>query len=372
MAINEKEFTEVISTGLKACKKYDKFLYRFKIDGKSFRKIFDYSGKDWDKRTKTSKAKADAFNFREDKKEDASDSSVNPDIKVNAFVDLHFKTMEESTSYSKNNWKKIIESHYKRYIKNEIGNKKVVSVRQMDIKATIQKIKKNGLSARTQKMTLEVLNPIFKSAKDNMLITHNPCDGVTVTRPDSRKKVSNASNQLKEIYEAIMLTFKDDMYFQAMFLFALQGRRKSEILTLEWKNIDFDNSTYTLPMTKNSEEQTFMLPDYVASLLLCIQTNKDGYVFASPTNPSKHIQNIKSQTNKLKKALNNPKFGIHYLRNVVVSAMAEQGVNATYLSGALGHSDLHTVKKYLSMPYQQGSQVANDVIEKITKTSKLK
>ena len=71
--------------------------------------------------------------------------------------------------------------------------------------------------------------------------------------------------------------------------------------------------------------------------------------------------------NLLKKSLNNPNFGIHYLRNIVVSAMAEQGLNATYLSGALGHSDLNTIKKYLSMPYKRGSLEANKTIEMITK-----
>jgi hypothetical protein len=47
--------------------------------------------------------------------------------------------------------------------------------------------------------------------------------------------------------------------------------------------------------------------------------------------------------------------------------MAEQGFNATYLSGALGHSDLNTIKKYLSMPYKRGSLEANKTIEMITK-----
>lgn len=47
--------------------------------------------------------------------------------------------------------------------------------------------------------------------------------------------------------------------------------------------------------------------------------------------------------------------------------MAEQGVNSTFLSGALGHSDLNTIKKYLSIPYTKGSEVANQTIEKLIK-----
>lgn len=101
-----------------------------------------------------------------------------------------------------------------------------------------------------------------------------------------------------------------------------------------------------------------------------MKSNKQYYVFESPLDPTMHIQNIQAQVNKLKKALNSPEFGIHYLRNVVVSAMAEQGVNSTFLSGALGHSDLNTIKKYLSIPYTKGSEAANQTIQLITEDQK--
>ncbi len=366
MAIYENDYTHKIDTGLKSNKDYKRFLYRFKIGDKSYRKVFDYTDKSWDKKTRTSKAKADSFKYKEEVKHGTPESIVSENIKINEFVKHYFKTMEGSSSYSGDKWLGEIQSYYNRYIDKVIGTIQVKDVRQLHIKNIILKVKNLGLSARSQKTTLEILNPIFKSAIANRVILHNPCDGITVTRPKTKKKVQNASVLLKEVYTAIITTFKDDMYFQALFLFALQGRRKSEILTLEWENIDFDNNQYTLPITKNGEEQTFMLPDSIALLLLGMQSNNQGYVFESPLDPSKHIQNIKAQTNKLKKALKDPHFGIHYLRNVVVSAMAEQGINTTYLSGALGHSDLNTLKKYLSVPYTKGSEVANKTIESIT------
>lgn len=366
MAINKEAYPMNIDTGLKSCKKYEKFLYRFKIEKKAFRKIFDYSNKSWDKKTRVSKAKSDAFEYKEKKKNQLLNSEIDENIKLDEFITQYFNTMDKSSSYSGQRWKDTIISYYNTYIKKEIGNKKLVDIRQIHIKSVISNVKNLGLSPRTQKITLEVLNPVFKSAIANRLIMFNPCDGIRVKRPNTKKKVQNASILLKEIFIAIKTVFKDDIYFQALFLFALQGRRKSEILTLKWENIDFTNKMYTLENTKNGEDQTFMLPDMLESLLLTMKTNRNNYVFESPTDPSLHIQNIQTQVNKLKKELNNPKFGIHYLRNVVVSAMAEQGVNSTFLSGALGHSDLNTVKKYLSIPYTKGSEVANQTIHFIT------
>lgn len=364
MAIDRSEFTHKIEVGLKANKTYQRFFYRFKIDSKTYYQIFDYTDKDWDKRTRVSKAKSDAFNYKQTKKENSLD--IDENIKFDLFVNKHFETKNDSKSYSGNKWKNESISYYNRYIKNNIGNKKLKDIRQIHIKEIIKSVKDLGYSERTQKTSLEILNPIFKSAIANRLISFNPCDGINIKRPNTKKRVDNASIQLKEIYTAIIHTFKDEPYFQALYLFALQGRRKSEILTMKWEYIDFNRDIYTLPLTKNGEEQRFKLPSFVKSALLNMKSNREQYIFASPTDPTKYIQNIQGQTNKLKKALNNPNFGIHYLRNVVVSAMAEQGIDTTYLSGALGHNDLATMKKYVSSPYETGSDVANKTIELIT------
>lgn len=364
MSIDRNEFNIKVEPGLKTNKKFDKFFYRFKIEGKTHYITFDYSNKNWDKRTRITKAKTDAYEYKEKKK--GITNQIDENIKLDDFIKQCFETAEKSTSYSGDKWLGEKISYYTKFIKPTLGAKKVIDVRQLHIKNIISKVKKQGLSARTQKITLEVLNPIFKSAIANRIIIYNPCDGITIKRPKTKKKVQNASILLKKIYTAIMITFKDDIYYQALFLFALQGRRKSEIITMKWEYIDFDNNFYTIPETKNGEEQTFVLPDSISILLLAMQHNKNsGYVFESPTKPDTHIQNLQTQTKKLKKALNDPNFGIHYLRNVVVSAMAEQGINATFLSGALGHSDLNTIKKYLSIPYKEGSNAANKIINEI-------
>jgi D-ribose pyranose/furanose isomerase RbsD len=47
----------------------------------------------------------------------------------------------------------------------------------------------------------------------------------------------------------------------------------------------------------------------------------------------------------------------------MVSAMAELGVDAIYMSGALGHSDPNTITKYLTMNYLTGSKIASNMIQ---------
>ena len=161
MAINRDDFINNIDTGLKANKEYCKFFLRFKIDKKTYYHIFDYSDKNWDKRTRINMAKTDSLNYKQNKIN--NDRTVDENIILDKFANNYFETMEESNSYSKSKWKNSVKSFYITYIKKEIGNKKIKDIRQMDIKNIIKILKLLELSARTQKMTLEILNPVFPS-----------------------------------------------------------------------------------------------------------------------------------------------------------------------------------------------------------------
>lgn len=85
-----------------------------------------------------------------------------------------------------------------------------------------------------------------------------------------------------------------------------------------------------------------------------------------------HLVDIHRVTDRMKTRLNDPKFGVHYLRNVMVSAMAESRLESIHLSGALGHNDPNTIKKYLTMNYLRSSEKASDVIDIIVEDARKK
>jgi integrase len=242
--------------------------------------------------------------------------------------------------------------------------KPVVALRQLHIKEVIKSQEDKGLAPRTIKQTLEILNPAFKSAIANRLIQFNPLDGIKIKLPKTKKIVTDATKRLTEIYNAITTEFEDNPFYQALYLFALQGRRKSEILNLKWEDVNLDQNYYILRNTKNNEEQKIFLPPRIKNLLLQLN-NSTEYVFTSGRTNSKMV-NINKVTARLKKRLGCD-FTLHYLRNVIVSAMAEQGLDAIHLSGALGHNNAHTIDKYLTLNYLKGSELASKTIDKIIK-----
>lgn len=355
MAINKDDYPHKVKNNLWSNKNYTIFFYNFKHEGRKYRGLIDMSDKvGWNKKDRISVAEAELIKVKNTKK----DGVLNDNITLDQFLDKHYETHPETQ------WKKTRISYYERFIRPMIGKKPLVSIRQLHIKDVIKAQVDKDLAPRTVKQTLEVLSPVFKAAIANRLLVHNPLDGVKVKLPKSKKIVTDASNQLMEIYNAIVEEFKNDPFYQSLYLFAVQGRRKSEILNLKWKDVDFEHGYYVLRETKPGETQKIFLPEYVKTLLLKFKMNNE-YVFTSGRTGTKLV-NIEKTTKKLKKRLGDD-FSLHYLRNVIVSAMAEQGMDSIHLSGALGHSDPNTITKYLTMNYLKGSELASGLIDGIVK-----
>jgi len=356
IASDENIYTIILEQNIKSNKTYDKFLLDFRINKKRYRKHLDFSGKSWDKKTRISKARFELENLKENKLDPQTELDEN--IKLDTFVEMHFAQMPDTT------WTIAKKRHYTNYLKNSLGSKKVTTIKQMHIKECIKAQQELGLSIRTAKTTIEILNPLFKEAIANRLITFNPCDGIKLKLPKTKKTVLHASNELSTILKTISEIFKNDPYYLSFYLLAISGKRKSEILHLRWENINFDKDNFLIEDTKNGEHQLHTLPYFVKTELLKFRETK-GWVFESPLVPNKPLNNVEKQTSKIKEYL--PNFTLHRLRNVIVSAMAEQGISATLMSAALGHNNTNTLSKYLTLGYIQGSKQAAELIENIQK-----
>ena len=149
--------------------------------------------------------------------ENLKENKINPqteldeNIKLDTFIEMHFNQLPDT------NWKTTKSKHYSNYLQKSLGSKKVTDIKQMHIKECIKAQQDLGLSARTAKTTIEILNPLFKEAIANRLITFNPCDGVRVKLPKTKKTVLHASNELSMILRTINDIFKDDPYYLSFY-----------------------------------------------------------------------------------------------------------------------------------------------------------
>jgi integrase len=104
-------------------------------------------------------------------------------------------------------------------------------------------------------------------------------------------------------------------YFSAYFrALLLTGARRSEMLLLKWKDLNFEWKTMRLYDTEeNTGERTIPLTPYLGSVLAALPRLND-YVFASPTSKEGHVIGVtKPHTQAIKNA-NLPHVTIHGLR----------------------------------------------------------
>lgn len=378
MAIKKSEFINKIDTGLKADKSYTRFYFRCRQDGKDHTKIFDYTDKQWDKRTRISKAKEDAINERKIFKQNLSKIGMefNDSSNLNTIADAYFEKVCDDSR-----WTQEKKDAYKLYIRNGIGKKKIKDIRLHDINTLRLSMQKkghskqteNGCSVRTiKKVLIQILKPIFQYAYDNKIINDIPKIELSKSYKKShktkKKRVTDAREKLIKLFKVITTLYENDPFYRALFLFAFYGRRWGEIKTLRWSDINFSKNFYKIRAENNKigEEQFYELPIYIKDALLQIKENNNSLIFKSPIT-GKTLTTPKRQLAKIKTVADIPELTMHYFRHILVSAMGEAGIASTILSASLGHTDLDTVHKfYLSANHKQASKIANQTIEKIT------
>lgn len=380
MAIDKDAFTEKVDIGLKANKSYTEFYARFKIETKEYSKLFDYSDKNWDKRTRVAKAKADAINFKELAKTKHYAQAVifDDNITLDQIAEAYF-----TNECGKTQWTQEKQDAYRLYLVKPLGKKKIKDIRLHDInlvRTTMEqkgytKQTVNGCSPRTiKKILLQTLKPIMQYAYDNKVVASIP--KIELSKHHSKlnkakkKKVVDAGIKLATLYKAIMHLYYDNPLYRALFLFALYGRRWGEIKTLEWRDVNFSKNIYTIRAENNkiNEEQIFELPQPIEEALLQILDNKKGLVFKSPIT-GRIFATPKKQLTKIKELTDIPELTMHYFRHILVSAMGEVGTASTILSASLGHTNLNTVHQfYLSANHEKASQITNQTIQEITQS----
>ena len=252
------------------------------------------------------------------------------------------------------------------YNQYKIGHILIKNIIPHQIELIISKMKtEHNLADRTRKGIIEVLNPVFKFALQNRFLDENPTEYIKVKVGSQKKIVIQAGDKFIKVYKGIHEYYHDNPYYKALFLFGFTGRRKSEILNLKWENIDLSNDYYWLEETKNNQTQLFPLASFIKKPLLEIQCDRAGYVFESPTHSGKALSDVSRQMSNLKKFIGIDDLTLHYMRNILVSALAENSTEAITLSGLLGHKDINTINKYLSNSTMKSGLKGLEVIDTI-------
>jgi integrase len=180
----------------------------------------------------------------------------------------------------------------------------------------------------------------YEDSKGNPIILFNPVERLSKTRAwykvERRKNLIRPS-QIKPWYEATLQlnqeTTRDYLHF---LLFT--GLRKTEGAQLRWKDVSFEEKTFTIPDTKNGESHTLPFSVFIEEILLRrYQSRQSIFVFPSDS-ASGYIQDPRKAILKVCE-VSGVHFRLHDLRRTFITIAESRDIPAYALKRLLNHKD---------------------------------
>ena len=328
------------------------------------------------RRTKTFDRKKDAQTWVGEKiTERETGTDVDPSkVTVAEFLDRwlnnHKKPKVEATTYDR--YKNKINAH----LKPGLGGIPIQDLEPYHVESYFAKKrvsgrkdnKEGGLSENTLKKHYVILNNAMKRALKLKLIKYNPVQAVESPQPEDYE----APVMRKEEYHKLLNEIKDDaLMFAFVMTDLMTGMRRSEILGLEWSEVDLEEGVIEVKKrlvtveggtlhenkTKNdSSKRKIKISEKLISILKKYKNEQNkmklkatkydkskNFVFCRPD--GKHYA-PKTFNNKLDKYLEQAgltqEYTIHTLRHTFATLNLEHGVPAKIVQEMLGHSTIST------------------------------
>ncbi len=237
----------------------------------------------------------------------------------------------------------------------------------------------NPISRKTVVHHLSFISDVFSYAVKMDMISDNPCRRVTVPKGEKKEKEIYT---IKEVEQLLTLLEQEPMKYRTFFTLAIySGFRRGELLGLEWKDIDFENSIISVRRTSNyspkkgiytdttktkKSQRSLKFPPIVMNLLKEFKAEQDkeremlknkwvdcDRLFTKwngePMNNQTPYGWLKEFCEK-----NNMRFcDVHSMRHFNASVLINSGVDAAAVSSALGHSCVGTTTNIYCHVFQE-------------------
>ena len=204
---------------------------------------------------------------------------------------------------------------------------------------------KKALCASTANKLLIFLSGIFHYALqcEYPFITDNPVSGLKLFTLNNAKERYLSKRESKRLMQSIKES-KNIHLCYIIPLLMLTGARRGEVLSAKWKEIDFTNNIWTIPLSKNGKKRHIPLSPSLLSLLNEIP-RKSVYLFPSPKT-NKPYNNIHGAWDSARKRAGLSDVRLHDLRHSFASALVNAGRSLYEVQTLLGHSSLKMTQRY--------------------------
>lgn len=325
--------------------------------------------------------------------EDCKRGQITAAVKFETFAEQWFE------EYAKVNLRPTSYARMKQLTKRvypAIGHKRLDKITARDIQKFITDMLTNGrnlnngkpLSRKTAVHHLSFISDVFSYAVRMGLLCDNPCRRVFVPKQEQEEKQIYTIEQVKILYENLK---SEPMKYQVYLLLSIySGYRRSEMLGLEWKDIDFEHDLihvrrtsqytsekgiYTDTTKTRKSKRVSKMPASIMNLLRQFKADQNeearrlgtkwedyDRLFTkwngAPMNPQTPFEWLKGYCERIGIPFRN----IHSLRHLHASLLIFEGVDVVAVSEDMGHSVVGTTLNLYSHMFQEAKARNCDAI----------
>jgi integrase len=179
---------------------------------------------------------------------------------------------------------------------------------------------------------------MFNIARDLRLCAgDNPAARIKLFREEKRERFLSPE-EMHRVNDA--LAQEPNEYWRAYFPLSLMlGTRKTELLAARWADVDLDQRTLRLPMTKAGRSHLLPLPNPVVEMLQALPSRGEGEWLFPGRGATGHLAEVASAWQRIRARAGVPDVRVHDLRRTLGSWLAAQGYSLPLIGRALNHSN---------------------------------
>lgn len=238
-------------------------------------------------------------------------------------------------------------------------------------KKTNQQIKPNP---KTVNAYLTLIKSFFKEQVVKGNLERSPMLHIKNLKEDKNQASFYSEDELKAFFNQNM----DYSYRLAFMGLLYTGMRISELINVEWSDLDFDNKIIKVQNKANFKVKTdnsirdIPIPDVLLEELRIAAKNKksSNYVFTSVEGYKINPKHLLDTCKKIaKKAGIESKANLHKFRHTYASYLIKKNVSSERIQKLLGHSSINQTLNYAHLKTNdllEDVNLLNNVIEKAT------
>lgn len=307
----------------------------------------------------------------------------NKAIKFEAFAEEWFEEYA-LVNLRKTTYERMLQLRNRVY--HAIGHMRMDKITPRQLQAFINSLSKDGvneitgkpLAPKTVRHYLSFTSDVFSYAVRMDLVSDNPCRKVTIPKGEVKEKPIYSQEEIAQLLTAI--NGEDTKYRAFFYLIAYSGFRRSKMLGLEWKDIDFENNIISIKRTSNYTSERGIYTDttktkrskrvlkispYIMGILKELKDEQDeealrlgdkwvesDRLFVKWNGEPMNNQTPYGWLKEFCEKNDMPFYGIHSFRHFAASALISSGLDVVTVSSALGHCNSGTTLNVYAHMFQ--------------------